>query len=204
MPDVLAARSALGTPAGEAMRAHGITASEERAHHEEAVRLAEQPSGVTFALRFDEADRDAVDAIATLTGLRLAADARAVTASGRTALWLGPGDWLLRFESAAAPTPEWHQARGVVAIETSDLWFRVRVHGACSRHVLATGCALDLDPARFPSGAAAVTQLARIRALIHHVVAGAYDVHVERSYAAYVWAWLGDAIHEFLPVKERA
>jgi sarcosine oxidase subunit gamma len=204
MPELLAARSALGAPAGGPMRTHGGTAGFERADPQEAVRLVEQPSGVAFTLRFDEADHDAVDAIATLTGLRLAAGARAVTAGDRTALWLGPGDWLLRFESAAAPTPQWHQARGVVAIETSDLWFRVRVRGACSRHVLASGCALDLDPARFPPGSAAVTQLARIRALIHHVEDGAYDVHVERSYAAYVWAWLGDAIHEFLPVKERA
>jgi sarcosine oxidase subunit gamma len=204
MADVLIARSALGTPAGAPMRTHGGATGSERADHEEAVRLVEQPPGATFTLRFDEADEHAIDAIANLTGLRLDAGARAVTASGRTALWLGPGDWLVRFDDAAMPSLAWHEAPGVVAIETSDLWSRVRVHGARSRHVLATGCALDLDPLRFAPGTAAVTQLARIRALIHHVEEGAYDVHVERSYAAYVWAWLGDAIHEFLPVKERA
>jgi sarcosine oxidase subunit gamma len=197
MPDVLEARTAVGTPASNALRTYGSAS---------AVRVAEQPLAEAFTVRFDQADDETVGEIAALTGLRLEATARAVRAGGHTALWLGPGDWLVRFASDASVPTQWRRSPSArcVAIDTSDLWSVVRVQGACSRHVLAMGSTLDLDAARFPVGAAAVTQLARIRALLHHVEADAYDVYVERSYAAYVWAWLGDAVHEFLSVKERA
>ena len=197
MSDKLHARSPLGTLSNEPTRAHGGA---------DPVRLVEQPLGLAYTLRFDESDTDSIVAVAKLTGLRLQRAARAVAANGSLALWLGPGEWLIRFapeSSAPVALAESITAR-CTAIDTSDLWFVARLHGACSTDVLAKGCGLDLGPHEFAPGAAAVTQFARIRALIHYVDASpAYDVYVERSYAAYVWAWLVDAMSEFLHLKER-
>lgn len=191
MSDVLQSRTGLATLTSEPLRSRGSVS---------AVRLVEQPLGVAYTLRFLEVDEETIDTIAALTGLHLATTARAVTVGSRTALWLGPGDWLVRFGSDATVPQEWDRMPSgrYVAIDTSDLWFTVRLDGVYSRDVLAKGCALDFDPARFPPSTAAVTQLARIRALIHHVEGCAYDVYVERSYAAYVWTWLDDAVQEFL------
>lgn len=193
MPDVLEARRPLGTPAQEPLRSHGCATT---------VRVAERPLDAAFAVRFDACDADAIAAVAARTGLHLHAASRSVSANGGIALWLGPGDWLVkpapRSPALAARERPTTDPRYTI-VDVSDLWSIVRLQGARTRDVLAKGCALDLAPARFACGAAAVTQLARIRALIHYADADAgYDVHVERSYAAYLWAWLTDAMREFL------
>ena len=120
-----------------------------------------------------------------------------------TALWLGPGDWLIKPRGNPASVRE-ALARIVAStrsslVDVSDLWFGVSLEGARSRDLLAKGSSLDLDATAFRPGATAVTQFARLRALLHHVDGSPdFDVYVERSYAAYLWAWLVDATNEFL------
>jgi len=194
MPDVLLARRPLGMREDETLRSFGRTAS---------VCLTEHPLEPAFELQFDADDNATVATLAGATGLTLTTVNRAVMARGTAALWLGPGNWLIK--------PGSDQAAALAALEravattqsslvdVSDLWFGVRMEGDRSRDLLAKGCALDLDPQVFAPGATAVTQLARLRALIHHVDGSpVYDVYVERSYAGYLWAWLVDAMTEFL------
>ena len=194
MPDTLIARRPLDMRESEPLRSFGRAA---------CVHLTEGPLEPAFELQFDAGDNVTAAVLGRASGLALTAVNRAVTAGETTALWLGPGNWLIK--PGADPVAALAAlGRAVTAtrsslVDVSDLWFNVRVEGDHSRNVLAKGCALDLDLQVFAAGATAVTQLARLRALIHHVDGSlVYDVYVERSYAGYLWAWLVDAMTEFL------
>lgn len=192
MPDVLLARRPLGGREDEPLRVHGNFAT---------VRLDEKPLQAAFELQFDAGDRAMEEALTHASGIQLTAINRVVANGATSAFWLGPGHSLIMiadptsmqtFERAVAVT-------GSSLIDVSDLWFTVSIAGKRSPDVLAKACAVDLDPLVFAPGAMAVTQFVRMRALIHHVdAAPTYYVYTERSFAVYVWAWLVDAITEFL------
>jgi sarcosine oxidase subunit gamma len=187
-------RSALGTPEGAQLSSHGRSG---------VVRLDEQAPESALVLRFDEGDHDVIARVAACSGLHLAASRRIAIAEGVTALWTGPGEWRIAGRDGAPPLlalADLSVDRCTV-VDTSDLWFTARLRGCRSGDVLASGCAIDVNsPGVDDDLAAWVTRLARIRALIHRVSTSplVFDVHVERSYAAYAWAWLSDAMSEFL------
>jgi heterotetrameric sarcosine oxidase gamma subunit len=180
-------------------------------------------------VRFDALDAEVIALIATHTGLHLRDSVRVAHGDRSTALWLGPGEWRITAgdDSGAihgGDAVDDHHGAGSAArlhpfalldaaiprclvVDTSDAWIAVRLLGPHSRDVLGMGCAIDLDAADIGDEAASwVTRFARIRALIHRVstTPSIYDVHVERSYAAYAWSWLTDAMTEFLHERERA
>jgi len=190
MPEVLIARRPLGRRANEALRTFGRMA---------AVRITERPLEPMFELQFAAEDAATAAALSAATGLDFTATNRALIAGAITALWLGPGNWLIKpgAEAAAKLAP----LERVVAVtqsslvDVSDQWFGASMQGERCRELLAQGCALDFDPRVFAPDSCAVTQFARLRALIHYVDGSpVYHVHVERSYAAYLWAWLIDAM----------
>lgn len=192
MADALVARRPLGLRHDERLRSLG---------RHGRLRLTERPLETAFELQFDSRDDSAVARIGDATGLALASAAHRVVATPTsTALWLGPGHWLVKPRDAAALQAALERtAASYGLVDVSDLWFGVRIDGPQAPELLAKACALDLAVASFPPGASAVAQFVRLRALIHHVdEAPTYDVHVERSQAAYLWAWLDDAMTEFV------
>ncbi len=189
MPNVLTARRPLGRQEDEPLRTHGSFA---------VVRLDERPLEPMFELQFDVNDTAVAAALADATNFELTAINRAVTSGEATALWLGPSNWLIKAGPATVATLEHAVAMTRSSLlDVSDLWFGVSVAGPRSGDVLAKGCALDLHP--LAPGATAVTQFVRMRALIRYVdAAPMYHMYVERSFATYLWAWLVDAMTEFL------
>ncbi len=194
MPEILAARRPLGFSETDAVREFGRAAT---------VLLTEQVLDAALALQFDPDDVTCVTALEVEMGLAIGAADRTVRADGLLALWLGPGNWLLK--PSADCVGRMGELEHRVEVEhssltdVSDLWFAVSLQGCRSRDLLMKGCALDLDPQVFVPGASAVTQLARVRALIHHVdKSPLYHIYVERSFARYMWTWLADAMIEFL------
>ena len=192
MLDQLQARSPLGTTVDQPARARGSSSD---------VRLDERRIESAFAIRFNASDPVAASAVSHTTGLPLNGTARVVTAKGTTALALGPGEWLVLPVAGSQVATALAQSGGMpcALIDTSDAWAGVRLSGRHAGYVLSKGCALDVRAHRFPPDSVAVTQLARIRAVIHHVDASpTYDIYVERSYAGYMWSWLEDAMGEFV------
>jgi sarcosine oxidase subunit gamma len=194
MAEPLIALSALGTPAGAAFKCAGTPGM---------VELAQLPPGVAVDLRFDPADEAARAAVTNVTGLMLPRDHNTAASAGEyTALWLGPDEWLIHGPARAAGLAE--RLEGALlgcrasVVDVSDLRAAMRLSGPAARDVLAKGCAVDLHPRVFVPGMTAVTQFARLRALIHCLDAeSAFDVYVERSVADYAWLWLDDAMREF-------
>ena len=68
-----------------------------------------------------------------------------------------------------------------------------RLAGPDAVDMLAKGCPLDLHPRVVTPGYVAGSVLAKITALIHLRDADVIDIHVGRSFADYLWAWLEEA-----------
>lgn len=133
---------------------------------------------------------------------------------------IAPGGWL-----AISPEGGWRFAKDLAAkldghasvVDQSSGYGVLRLSGPDVRRVLAKGAPIDLHPAAFPPGKAAVTDIAHVGgilwrvdgALLEDEAASAdavFDVAVFRSLAGSFWHWLEDSAAEFglerLPVSQ--
>ncbi len=130
-------------------------------------------------------------AVSGVLGLDLP-DTPNTVAAGR-ALWLGPDEWLLVSEADMTGALEEALAGqhcAIVDIGEARAVLELSGPGACD--ILASGCRVDLEALR--PGACAQTALARANALLEPREGGIWRLFVSRSFAAYVRAWLEDAV----------
>jgi heterotetrameric sarcosine oxidase gamma subunit len=118
---------------------------------------------------------------------------RAVTTGDLTVLWHGPGQWLIVRAPTAAPLAD-ELARlcgeDAAVVDLGHARSVLRFEGEGVRDVLAKGTSIDLRPARFATGACALTALGKIGALLHAVGPATIDVYAARSYAQALIEWL--------------
>jgi sarcosine oxidase, subunit gamma len=161
----------------------------------DSLRLAEVPFLTQVNLRLDPKGAG-VD----LLELHLPLEPGAVTRVGdRTALWLGPDEWLLvgppgtRFDLG----PVAGVAGAASIVDVSAARTAIEISGARAGDLLAHGCALDLYPDVFPDGRCAQTMLAHAQVVLVRLD-GVYRVLVRSSYARYLAEWLVDAAAEYV------
>jgi sarcosine oxidase subunit gamma len=126
---------------------------------------------------------------------------RAETAGTRSALWLGPDEWLL-----IAPEDEAADiAAGFVAalaglphalVDVGHRSAGLEVCGPQAATVLNCGCPLDLDIGAFAVGMCARTVLAKAEIVLWRTAPDRFRIEVWRSFAAYVWGVLEEARRE--------
>ena len=115
-------------------------------------------------------------------------------------VWAGPGQWLLVAEQREG-LAELSELAAVS--DQSDARAALRLSGPKVRDMLAKGCMIDLHPAAFPPGAAAMTSVAHIGVHLWRVDAGAdggdamFDILVGRSMAASFWSWAKASAAEY-------
>jgi sarcosine oxidase subunit gamma len=116
---------------------------------------------------------------------------RVQAADGRTALWLGPDEWLVAGDGPLGlDLPP--GAGSVVDLSANRVVLELR--GPAARDVLAAGCALDLHPRAFGPGRCAQTLLARAAVILEQTSdEPAYRIYVRPSFAGYLRDWLDDA-----------
>jgi sarcosine oxidase subunit gamma len=124
---------------------------------------------------------------------------RAAEAGPHAALWLGPDEWLL-----IAPQRAREAVCGAMAeqldsvphslVEVSDRQVAVIVSGEGAELVLSAGCPLDLDITAFPVGACTRTVLGKTEIVLWRRADGMFHLEVWRSFAAYLAAFLEEAI----------
>ena len=185
---------------------------------EHADRLAGSPLDLVeeafvrhLVLRLDPASV-AVAEVEQRLGLTLPPANRASGADGpRTAVWLGPDEWLvmdsgpdadLETELAAIVRP----ADGAV-VDVSAQRTTLRLRGPHARSVLAKGCSVDLHPRTVVPGLAVQTMIAHAAVIVAVVDAGSPDqgladdldcrILVRSTFAAYLADWLLDAAVEY-------
>ena len=132
------------------------------------------------------------------TRLNLADPVRATDGDPRS-LWLGPDHWLLVSETLSSQAIIEHCEEALTgilhnAVDQSDGLAVLRLMGAGSRDLLATGCGLDLRPAKFSAGACCSTRLAQIEAIVVAQGLEHLEIYVDRSYQTYLSEWISDSI----------
>jgi sarcosine oxidase subunit gamma len=117
---------------------------------------------------------------------------------GRTALWLGPDEWLVVGADGEQGEIERAFADALSVVDVSGQRTTLELRGPRAREVLEKGCSLDLHPWRFSAGRCAQTLLARADVVLWQVDdEPGYRLLVGCSFAPYLVHWLLDAMREF-------
>ncbi len=157
-------------------------------------------------IRGDATDNGFVDAVKKASRLDLPTAPNTVTGKPSTTrlMWLGPDEWwaVTRTGGGARLLGALNKNLKTGALHTSvtdvsDSRTCLKLSGPQARDVLSKGCSLDVHPAVFGVGQCAQTTLARVGVLIAPTSATAFEIYVLRSFAAYLWAWLQDAMAEY-------
>jgi sarcosine oxidase, subunit gamma len=127
-----------------------------------------------------------------------ASPCRASTDGERSALWLGPDEWLL-----IAPEAQGSAIAAALGRALSDLPHSLvdvshrqtafTVSGPDAEALLAAGCPLDLDASAFPVGMCTRTVLAKAEIVLWRTSPEAFRIEVWRSFAAYASQLLAEA-----------
>lgn len=158
-------------------------------------RVATLPPAHRISLR---APTGSLDALSKALGLTLPQKAKSSVSKGsRTALWLGPDEWLVIDEGANDPleacagVTELHSAVGV-----SHRNMAIAVTGPGAENTLSAGCPQDLSLAVFPVGACSRTILGKVEVVILRTGEDSFRVECWRSFSDYVFAFLTDAARD--------
>ena len=159
------------------------------------VTISELPPSARFSLR--TADPAAVTGglgleLPTKIGARAAA-------GGRTALCLGPGEWLIEAPEAQAPalaaTFSGLEARlPLSAVEVSDREITLALSGPAVLDLLATGCPRDL--AKLAVGSGCRTLFDTVQVVLTREAEDRFHLTVWRSFAPHLRALLDIAARE--------
>jgi sarcosine oxidase subunit gamma len=130
------------------------------------------------------------------------APCRAARSDRCSALWLGPGEWLILAGAAetgrlaAALSAEF----GAVAHSLVDISHRqtaIAVAGAAAAAMLNAGCPLDLDLAAFPTGMCTRSLFFKADIVLWRTEPNRFHLEVWRSFAPYLWDMLAVVGREY-------
>jgi len=128
---------------------------------------------------------------------------RCAVAGGRTAMRLGPDEWLLcGSESEAAQIARDSEAALArlhhALVDVGHARVALSVSGPRAADTINSGCALDLSPAAFPPGTATRTLLGKAEIVLSRWdEAPAFEIECGRSFAAYVRDFLHAAARQY-------
>jgi sarcosine oxidase, subunit gamma len=166
-----------------------------------AIGLTPAQAAVRISLR---AKPDAVAALSGSLGLDLLTRPKTavVNADGtRSALWLGPDEWLVIDDGehggsadlvkALADTGALHSA-----VDVSHRQTAIMVTGEAAAETLAAGCPQDLSLKAFPVNACSRTVLGKIEIVLWRMADDMFRVECWRSYSDYAFAFLSEAARD--------
>ena len=161
------------------------------------IAIGDLPPDARFSLRVGPADRaEVAEAIGVALPEKIGA--RAVD-GGRSALCLGPDEWLVAADEAeaaglAAGFAEVAGRLSVSAVEVSDREITLALEGPAVLDLLATGCPRDL--ARIPVGHGTRTVFDTAQVVLTREAEDRFHLTVWRSFAPHVRALLDTAARE--------
>jgi len=121
----------------------------------------------------------------------------AETADGRTALWLGPDEWLVIDEAGKDPLADCADVKALhSAVGISHRNIAIAVTGPAATAAINAGCPQDLSLAAFPVGACSRTILGKIEIVLLRTAEDGFRVECWRSFSDYAWAFLTEAARD--------
>jgi sarcosine oxidase, subunit gamma len=159
------------------------------------VRLEPAAPATRISLRVRPED---VPALSSALGVDLPVKPKtSVYANGRTALWLGPDEWLVIDEgesglmTAAANSGALHSATDVSHRNTAIL-----VSGAGAAAAINAGCPQDLSLDAFPVGACSRTLFGKVEVALLRTAEDAFRMEVWRSFSDYAFGLLSEGARD--------
>lgn len=159
------------------------------------VRLEAAPPAERISLRARAED---VAALSSALGVDLPVRPKAsASAHGRSALWLGPDEWLVIGEvgtglmQAAQNSGVLHSATDVSHRNTAIL-----VSGPGAAEAINGGCPQDLSLEVFPVGASTRTLFGKVEIVLLRTAEDAFRVEVWRSFSDYAFGLLAEAARD--------
>ncbi|HZP20629.1 MAG TPA: sarcosine oxidase subunit gamma family protein [Bauldia sp.] len=146
----------------------------------------------------------AAAAIGGAFGIALPVEAcRAAGDGERSALWLGPDEWLLLAPEGEGTDlfPLLQRSLGAEPasiVDISERQLGISVAGERAADVLNAFNPLDLDPAAFPVGTVTRTVFAKAEIVMWRTDIAAFHIEVWRSFAPYVLGCLEEACREYI------
>lgn len=142
------------------------------------------------------ADKSAIAGIEKALGLVLPKSPKAsVSKNGKTALWIGPDEWLLLADGEASMMPAFAKLKSKLfsAVDVSHRNTAIQLSGDRAIDVLNSGCPQNLSLDAFPVGACSRTVFGKAEIVLWRT--GPSEVHLEcwRSFSDYVWKFLVDS-----------
>ncbi|MER8369482.1 sarcosine oxidase subunit gamma [Mesorhizobium sp. M1348] len=117
--------------------------------------------------------------------------------AGRTALWLGPDEWLVIDESGKDPLADCARVSALhSAVGISHRNVAISVTGPAAAATINAGCPQDLSLDAFPVGAASRTILGKVEIVLLRTAADAFRVECWRSFSDYVFTFLSEAARD--------
>ena len=182
----------------------GFYAASRTAPDDPGVRLEEKPFLGHVNLRGNPDDRSFLSSVRDTLGFDLPVEANTFArASGVTAIWLGPDEWLIvkPVDGQSQTVASLRDALGETHAAVTDVTGGQTVLNLSGRHardVLGKGCSLDLHPRAFGPRQCAQSNLAKAAITLLQIDdAPSYDVIVRRSFAVYLAQWIEDAASEY-------
>lgn len=160
-----------------------------------AVRLEAAPPAERLSLRARPED---VAALSGALGLDLPVKPKtSASANGRTALWLGPDEWLVIGEEGAGLMQEATNS-GVThsAVDISHRNTAILVSGPGAAAAINTGCPQDLSLAVFPVGACSRTVFGKVEIVLLRTAVDAFRVEIWRSFSDYAFGLLSEGARD--------
>jgi sarcosine oxidase subunit gamma len=159
------------------------------------VKVEVLPPAERISLRAPEAS---VAALSKALGLTLPKKPKtSASKTGRTALWLGPDEWLVIDEAGKDPLAD---CAGVAALHSavgiSHRNVAISVTGPAAEAAVNSGCPQDLSLDAFPVGAASRTILGKAEIVLLRTAADAFRVECWRSFSDYVFTFLSEGARD--------
>lgn len=139
-----------------------------------------------------------VTAIDGILGLPVSTERHSVSVGGgHSALWLGPGRWLILSDEATLSSLKQALTDKAAVVDQSHSRTVFEIGGPAVCDLLSKGCSLDFHDGVFPTGHVKSTYFAHLTVLVERHRQDAFRLYFPRGFAVSGMEWLKDAAKEF-------
>lgn len=158
-----------------------------------SVALADNATRVSL-----RAKPDAIPVLSKALGLDLPVKPKStVTKGARTAMWLGPDEWLIIDSATSSLLDDLAKVKVLhSAVDVSHRNVGILVSGKGAEAVINGGCPQDLSLKVFPAGAASRTVLGKIEIVLWRAGEDSFRVECWRSFSTYAYAFLQESARD--------
>ncbi|MCP4935722.1 MAG: hypothetical protein GY927_16320 [bacterium] len=155
------------------------------------------PTTGKLALRGNPIDSSFTRPVTKLLGVELPIIANTVVTSRiGTVIWRGPDEWMIELplgqvETFAAELEMALEGQHISIVDLTDAYSVLRLSGQGARHVLSSGCPINLNENDFGADQCAQSHYLKAGIMLRFVdETPAFDVFVRRSETEYLWQLL--------------